>query len=69
MIAQDRLQTGNTGHNALRTAAEAGEEMGLDKTGYDAHVGVDKFAIEQGRGAVAGAAQFQQGSRVLRFMV
>ena len=46
---QDGRAGGETRAHRLRSAAEAGEEVGLDETGDDAQVGLDVLALEQHR--------------------
>ncbi len=49
---EDRLQRGQARAGALGPAAEAGEEMGLDEPGQDAHVRLDVAAVDPHRHAV-----------------
>ena len=49
---EDRLGRGQTGAHRLGAAAETGEEVGLDKSRDDAHVGVDITPVEAHRRGV-----------------
>ena len=44
---EDGLGGGQPGAHRLGPAAEAGEEVGLDEAGDDAHVGLDVVALQQ----------------------
>ena len=60
MIAHHRLEPCHPRHDAFGAPAETGKEMRLDEPGNNAHAGFDKMAVDQGRCAVAGSAEFHQ---------
>ncbi len=69
VIAHDGLDVGDAGHDPLRTAAEAGEEVRLDEAGDDAEVGFDAVAVDPGGGAGAGGAEGDAGLVGFGFVV
>jgi hypothetical protein len=69
VIRHNRLQPGTTGHDPLRTAAEPGEEMRLDKAGDDAHIGLGEMLVDQGRCAVVHHPELLHGLRIFRLVI
>ena len=56
MQRERRLEPGQAGCHELRSAREAGEEMGLDKAGRDADVGRQPLGVEPDRDVMAEAS-------------
>ena len=69
VVAHHGVKIGDTGHDAFRSAAEAGEEMRFNKTGDNPHVGVGKMFVDQGRFARAGDAELNVRVGVVRLVI
>src|SRR5207249_2921458 len=68
VIAQHRFESGATGHDAFRTAAEPGEKVWLDETGDDPRVGFGQMPVEERGGAVSRRAELNEFLGIFRLM-
>jgi len=69
VIAHHGFQPRDAGHDSFGTAAEAGEEVGLDEAGGDAQVGLHPLRVEPDGDAVAVLAHPGERRAVARVVV